>query len=176
MLGVIAGQMTKPSQHPASNRSCIWSAIMPGETGIEAQIADTPDLAKVKAHVTSGDIQWDVFDCPGSMALSGSTEGFWEPLDKSVIDTSDIDVPVGNDYLPYYTYAGGIGWDPKRFPDGKHPTDFVQPLDVVAFTDDHVVAHRCRERGPSTPSRFFAPPCSMDNGHYADIGITPIMP
>src|SRR5579872_2389429 len=23
---------------------------------------------------------------------------------------------------------------------------------VVAFTDDHVMAHRCRERGPSTPS------------------------
>jgi putative spermidine/putrescine transport system substrate-binding protein len=103
------------------------------ETGIEVQIADTPDLAKVKAQVTSGDIQWDVFDCPGSMALSGSTEGFWEPLDKSVIDTSDINVPVGNDYLPYYTYAGGIGWDPKRFADGKQPTDFPQFWDPKGF-------------------------------------------
>jgi hypothetical protein len=25
-------------------------------------------------------------------------------------------------------------------------------LSFVAFTDDHVLAHRCRERGPSTPS------------------------
>ena len=94
------------------------------ETGIEVQVADTPDLAKVKAQVTSGDIQWDVFDCPGSMALSGSSEGFWEPLDKSVIDTSDIYVPVGNDYLPYYTYAGGIGWDPKRFRTASIRVDF----------------------------------------------------
>jgi putative spermidine/putrescine transport system substrate-binding protein len=103
------------------------------ETGIEVQIADTPDLAKVKAQVTSGDIQWDVFDCPGSMALSGSTEGFWEPLDKSVIDTSDVDVPVGKDYLPFYTYAGGIGRDPKRFADGKHPADFPQLWDPKGF-------------------------------------------
>jgi hypothetical protein len=27
-------------------------------------------------------------------------------------------------------------------------------LSFVAFTDDHVVAHRCRERGSSTPSRI----------------------
>jgi putative spermidine/putrescine transport system substrate-binding protein len=103
------------------------------ETGIEVQIADTPDLAKVKAQVMSHDIQWDVFDCPGSMALSGSTEGFWEPLDKSVIDISDSTVPVGVDYLPYYMYGGGIGWDPKRFADGKHPTDFIQLWDAKAF-------------------------------------------
>ena len=103
------------------------------ETGIEVQVADTPDLAKVKAQVSSGDIQWDVFDCPGAMALSGSSDGFWEKLDKNVIDTSDINVPVGDDYLPYYTYAGGVGFDPKRFPDGKHPTNFVQLWDVKGF-------------------------------------------
>src|SRR5262245_12504139 len=30
------------------------------ETGIEVVIADTPDLAKVKAQVTSKNIEWDV--------------------------------------------------------------------------------------------------------------------
>ena len=30
----------------------------------------------------------------------------------------------------------------------------VNGSSIVALTDDHVVAHRCRKRGPSTPSRF----------------------
>lgn len=103
------------------------------ETGIEVVIADTPDLAKVKAQVMSRNIEWDVFDAPGSMALAGSAAGFWEPLDKSIVDTGDIYVPVGDDYLPVYTYAGGVGWDPKRFPDGKHPTDFPTLFDAGKF-------------------------------------------
>lgn len=103
------------------------------ETGIDVVIADTPDLAKVKAQVMSKNIEWDVFDAPGSMALSGSSEGFWEPLDKSIVDTSDVYVPFGADYMPYYTYAGGIAWDPTRFPDGKHPTDFAEMFNADKF-------------------------------------------
>ncbi|MFI5015234.1 MAG: ABC transporter substrate-binding protein [Hyphomicrobiales bacterium] len=103
------------------------------ETGIDVVIADTPDLAKVKAQVMSKNIEWDVFDCPGSMALSGAAEGFWEPLDKSIVDASDVYVPYGPDYMPYYMYAGGVAWDPKRFAEGKHPNDFAQFFDAGRF-------------------------------------------
>jgi putative spermidine/putrescine transport system substrate-binding protein len=103
------------------------------ETGIEVVIADTPDLAKVKAQVTSKNVEWDVFDCPGSMALSGAAEGFWETLDKGIIDTSDVYAPFGADYLPYYMFAGGIGWDPKRHAAGKAPANFAQFFDAAKF-------------------------------------------
>lgn len=103
------------------------------ETGIEVVIADTPDFAKVKAQVQSKDIEWDVFDGPGSMVLTGSADGFWEPIDTSIVDMSDIYVPKGNDYLPIYTYPGGVAWDPKRFPDGKHPIDFPGMFDPQKF-------------------------------------------
>ncbi|MBL8670096.1 MAG: ABC transporter substrate-binding protein [Alphaproteobacteria bacterium] len=103
------------------------------ETGIEVVIADTPDLAKVKAQVTSKNVEWDVFDCPGSMALAGAAEGFWEPLDKKIIDTSDVYTAFGADYLPYYMFAGGVGWDPKRHAPGKAPADFVQLFDAAKF-------------------------------------------
>ncbi|MCA8966276.1 MAG: ABC transporter substrate-binding protein [Planctomycetes bacterium] len=103
------------------------------DTGIEVVVADTPDLAKVKAQVTSGNIEWDVFDCPGSMALSGAKEGFWERLDTGIVDAADVMVPYGEDYMPYYTYAGGIAWDPKRFAAGKHPTTFPELWDAAAF-------------------------------------------
>lgn len=103
------------------------------ETGIEVVIADTPDLAKVKAQVASKNVEWDVFDAPGAMALAGAAEGFWEPLNKSIVDTSDVYVDYGADYLPYYMYAGGIAWDPKRTAAGKYPTDFAQFFDVAKF-------------------------------------------
>ncbi|MCC7047439.1 MAG: ABC transporter substrate-binding protein [Alphaproteobacteria bacterium] len=103
------------------------------ETGIEVIIADTPDLAKVKAQVTSKNVEWDVFDAPGAMALAGAAEGFWEPLNKSIVNTSDVYVEYGSDYLPYYMYAGGAAWDPKRYGPGKHPTDFAEFFDVAKF-------------------------------------------
>ncbi|TIU43914.1 MAG: extracellular solute-binding protein, partial [Mesorhizobium sp.] len=51
------------------------------ETGIKVNVIDTPDLAKVKAQVTSGNVDWDVFDAPSALGASGSKEGYWEPLD-----------------------------------------------------------------------------------------------
>lgn len=103
------------------------------ETGIQVVIADTPDLAKVKAQVTSKNVEWDVFDAPGSMALAGSAEGFWEPLDKNIVDTSDVYATFGADYLPYYMYAGGIGWDPKRHASDKVPKNFAELWDAAKF-------------------------------------------
>jgi putative spermidine/putrescine transport system substrate-binding protein len=50
------------------------------ETGINVTVIDTPDLAKVKAQVTTGNVEWDVFDAPGAMGTGGSKEGYWEPL------------------------------------------------------------------------------------------------
>lgn len=103
------------------------------ETGIDVVIADTPDLAKVKAQITSGNVEWDVFDSPGAMALAGSKEGYWEPLDKNIVDMSDVFVEYGPDYIPYYSYAGGVAWDPKRFAKGKYPRNFAELFDVAKF-------------------------------------------
>lgn len=103
------------------------------ETGIEVAVADTPDLAKVKAQVTSKNVDWDVFDAPGSMALAGAAEGFWEPIDKNIVDTSDLYAPFGADYIPYYMFAGGVGWDPKRHGSGKVPTNFAEFFDAAKF-------------------------------------------
>lgn len=103
------------------------------DTGIEVVVADTPDLAKVKAQVTTGNVEWDVFDCPGSMALSGAKEGFWEPIDRNIVDLSDVTVPYGETYVPYYTYPGGIAWDPAKFGEGKHPATFKDYWDAERF-------------------------------------------
>src|SRR5690606_14924197 len=58
-----------------------WIDPFTEETGITVLVADGPDLAKLKAQSLMGQSEWDVFDAPGSMALSGSRQGFWAPLD-----------------------------------------------------------------------------------------------
>jgi putative spermidine/putrescine transport system substrate-binding protein len=103
------------------------------ETGIDVTVSDTPDLAKVKVQVTGGQVEWDVFDAPGSMMMSGSRQGFWEALDPSIIDTADIQVGTNRDNVAFYLAAGGIGFDPKRTPEGKHPEDFTQFWDINGF-------------------------------------------
>jgi len=103
------------------------------ETGIGVTVADTPDLAKVKVQVSSNKVEWDVFDGPGAMMMSGSRAGYWEPLDKSIVDTAEVPVGVNPDNVAFYLAAGGVGFDPKRTPAGKHPEDFKQFWDVAAF-------------------------------------------
>jgi len=103
------------------------------ETGIEITVADTPDLAKVKVQVTSGRVEWDVFDGPGAMIMSGSRAGYWEPLNRSIVDTADIPIGANPDNVAFYLAAGGIGYDPKRSPGSKHPEVFSEFWDVAKF-------------------------------------------
>ncbi|MDF1748314.1 MAG: ABC transporter substrate-binding protein [Alphaproteobacteria bacterium] len=94
------------------------------ETGIPVTLIDNADLAKMKAQVDSGNVEWDVFDSVGPQIMSGSKQGLWEKIDESIVDRSDLAAPGGEDTVGTYLFGGGIAWDTKRFPDGKHPVDF----------------------------------------------------
>jgi putative spermidine/putrescine transport system substrate-binding protein len=95
--------------------------------------APAPDLAKVKAQIASDNVEWDVFDATSSWVPTGVKEGFWEPLDRSIVDTSDLAVPIGEDHAVLFMVASGISWDPVRHPERKHPGDFRELWDVGAF-------------------------------------------
>ena len=103
------------------------------ETGIEVNIVDTPDLAKVKAQVMTNNVEWDIFDAPGAMGASGEKEGYWEPLDSSIFDIGDMTVAPTEHLMPFYTWAGGIAWDGDRFGEGEHPRNFTEYFDFEAF-------------------------------------------
>jgi putative spermidine/putrescine transport system substrate-binding protein len=78
------------------------------ETGIPVVIADGPDLAKVKAQIQTGNIEWDILDLPGAMAMSGSKSGFWEPIDTDIVRTGNLLLPnPTSDLVLIDTYAGG---------------------------------------------------------------------
>src|SRR6185312_8916327 len=103
------------------------------DTGIKVIGASGPDIAKLKAQVMTGNIEWDVVNFIGSQAISAARNGLFENLDYSVIDASDMFLKHYDATTPWYVYGGGIGYDPKRFPDGKHPTDWPQFCDAKTF-------------------------------------------
>jgi putative spermidine/putrescine transport system substrate-binding protein len=115
------------------------------ETGIDVTIVDTPDLAKLRAQVQTNNVQWDVFDAPNALGVAGHNAGLWEPLDPALFDRGDLIIDVKNNLLPWYVFVGGVAWDPKKFPDGKHPRNFKEYFDVKAFPGRRTFRNRPSE-------------------------------
>jgi putative spermidine/putrescine transport system substrate-binding protein len=103
------------------------------ETGIKVTLVDNGDMAKVKAQVLSNSVTWDIIDAPAAFATSGAKDKLWEELDASLVATTDLLEKPNPFYMPLYLYSGGILWDSKRNPDGKHPVDFAGFYDVEKF-------------------------------------------
>ncbi|MHB0773861.1 ABC transporter substrate-binding protein [Bradyrhizobium sp. 1.29L] len=109
----------------------LWLAPFTAETGISVQYINTPDMAKVKAQVTTGNVEWDVIELNGSMAWGGEREGLWEPVDTKIVDRARFNIEPPPFFVPTYGYALGIAYDPSRT---KPPAnDFPQLWDVKNF-------------------------------------------
>jgi putative spermidine/putrescine transport system substrate-binding protein len=115
------------------------------ETGIKVTLIDTPDLAKVKAQMMTGNIEWDIFDATGPMVFSGEKNNYWEPLDSGLVDASDLITPPSKFAVPFYGYTGGICWDDNRHPAGKHPMNFAEYFDVGKFPGTRTLRNRAVE-------------------------------
>ncbi len=104
------------------------------ELGITLINAYGPDLAKLKAQVTTGKVEWDVMSLSGAMAVGAERDKLLEPIDYSIVtNASDLTLPKREACLAWYLYWGGIGYDPKRHPPGKFPTTWPEFWDVKAF-------------------------------------------
>ena len=150
--GVVgAGVVTAPfllSKDALANETIVWVsyggstqeaqedtivAAFKKETGIEVIAASGPDLAKIKAQVQTGNVEWDMVNLIGSQAVAAGREGLLEKLDYSIVDVSDLYLPALEFTAPWYAYGGGIAFDPKRHPAGKHPTTWPEFWDVEKF-------------------------------------------
>lgn len=103
------------------------------QTGIEVTIIDTPDLAKVKAQILTGNVEWDVFDAPSGIGASGALAGYWDELDTDLFDLNDLSIEPSKHLVTFYTYAGGIAYDPARHGEGKYPRNFAEYFDIERF-------------------------------------------
>lgn len=115
------------------------------EFGVHVTLVDTPDLARVKAQVMTNNVQWDVFDAVGPMAMTGAKNGYWEPLDPALFDQRDLIAPMTKFAVPFYGFTGGICWDNSKYPAGKHPETFADYFDVKKFPGQRTLRNRASE-------------------------------
>jgi putative spermidine/putrescine transport system substrate-binding protein len=142
-----AGKMVLVS-YGGSYRVAIEDALVKPfsqEFGVDVTVVDTPDLAKVKAQQMTGNVEWDVFECPGPQAANGMKAGYWEALDPGLFDTKDMVVAVKNGMVPFYLFAGGICWDKAKFAEGKAPRTFAEFWDVKKFPGARALRNRPSE-------------------------------
>ena len=77
-------------------------------SGITVIEAEGPDIAKIKAMVDTGNIEWDVAELDRSNVINLENDGdYWEEIDYSLFDTDNIDesrrYTYSVDMLPYAT-------------------------------------------------------------------------
>lgn len=113
-------------------------------TGIPVQFLNTPDLAKVKAQITSGNVAWDIFDGSGPVIMAGSNAGYWEPIDTTIVNTSQVVGGIGRDRVPNYIFCGGVAWNREKHASGQ-PRDFKEFWDVKKFPGRRALRNRASE-------------------------------
>ncbi len=114
------------------------------ESGVPVQILNTPDIARVKAQVSSGNVEWDIFDAGGPLIMAGSTNNYWEDLDTSIVDTSKVVGGVGRDRVANYIYCGGIAWNTTGS-QKKQPKTFAEFWDAGTFPGRRGLRNRVSE-------------------------------
>jgi putative spermidine/putrescine transport system substrate-binding protein len=108
-----------------------WMKPFTKETGIDVVYVSGPDLARAKAQVQTNNVEWDIFDAPGSLAMAGVKEGLWEPVDTKLIDPGRFVKWVSPVLMPGYMFVGGIAHDTTRSKNA--PTTFKELWDVQKF-------------------------------------------
>ena len=104
------------------------------ETGIDVVVAGAPDLAKLTAQLKTGSVEVDIADLASGQIVAGNKEGVWAPINYKIVNMDGAIPEAKKDrQLAYYTYAGGIGYDKTRTPEGKHPTNWPEFWDVKKF-------------------------------------------
>ncbi|CAO3438895.1 ABC transporter substrate-binding protein [Azospirillum doebereinerae] len=110
----------------------IFAKPFTAASGIPMRVVSGPDLAKAKAQVKTGNVEWDLFDGTGPMITGGETEKLWEPLDKGIVDAADLTVPMRDFSMPFMSFSGGIGFVLSKA-GGNHPKTFADFWNVKDF-------------------------------------------
>jgi len=102
------------------------------QTGIPIVQVAGPDLAKIRAQVESGDVEWDVVDVVDSWVHAGEKFGFYEKIPDGLYDRSAVIPAASRDYsVGSYVFAGGMARSSVRYTEeGQYPTSWAEFWDV----------------------------------------------
>lgn len=120
----------------------------PAEKELGIKIVDTSrtDMAKIKAMVESGNIEWDVANVNTLEVGRGARENLWEKIDWSVIDPK-VAGPVGRlDYgVAFIGFSIGLGYNTQKYPNPEAaPKRWADFWDVRKFPGPRALEDRVR--------------------------------
>jgi len=75
--------------YQASQRKAFFEPFAK-EMGVEIVEATGPDLAKIKAQVDSGNVEWDVIDVATRTLATATAENLLEPIDTNIVSLKNI--------------------------------------------------------------------------------------
>lgn len=103
-------------------------------SGIKVVESEGPDIAKVKAMVDTGNVEYDVGEFDRSSVINLARKGdYWEPIDYSLFDVDNIDAGFrAKDSVAMLPYGQVIGYRTDAF-GAKTPTGNHDLWDVQAF-------------------------------------------
>src|SRR5690606_31567185 len=118
----------------AANRKTFYNAFEK-KYGITIVNTSPVDLGKLRAMVTTGNIEWTVTEIAGPDAILAERSGLLEPLDLSVIDFSKYPEHLRNRkyVFPKSAYSTIIGYRTDVFKNGTGPQNWKDFWDVKKF-------------------------------------------
>jgi putative spermidine/putrescine transport system substrate-binding protein len=109
------------------------------ETGIKVIMTSPPDVAKIKAQVESGNIEWDLVltDLPAILSLTEEGKTYLDELDYSKIDAKLLSQVVPEAVRKYSLgarmYSFNIAYNTKTFKPGTQPKTWADVWNVEKF-------------------------------------------
>lgn len=120
----------------------------PAEKALKIKVNDMSrtDMAKIKAMVQSGRVEWDVANVNTLETIRGAKEGLWEPIDFSIVDRSAAALAKPSEYgVPFLSFAAGLAYSTKQYPTpDKAPQSWADFWDVKRFPGGRALENRVR--------------------------------
>ena len=110
-----------------------WVEPFSSATGVEV-IRDTgPEVARIRAMVETGNVEWDVVTGGGETLMRGADLGLFVEITDAMVDQGEVLDEVRNPYgVPSEIFSTVIGFSPSAFPDGG-PQTFADFWDTERF-------------------------------------------
>lgn len=103
--------------------------------GIKVVESGPVSLAKLRAMVESGNIEWTISEVGGEDAIRAEKLGLFEPIDRKIVDMDALPGALGERKvtLARGIYSTTLGYRKDAFKNGKYPQNWVDFWDVKNF-------------------------------------------
>ncbi len=103
--------------------------------GIKVVESGPVNLAKLRAMVESGNIEWTISEVGGEEAIRAEKLGLFEPIDRKIVDMDALPSPMKERKvtLARGIYSTTLGYRKDAFKNGQYPTSWADFWDVKKF-------------------------------------------